>query len=158
LEQKKKKSPSLSTEKLKKYHSPPEDKHSVQKKRGSGNYGMEKKEDMEVHFVEINSNRKQKNKLTRNSSLPDLEVFSHNKIITPEKSPRKITREAVGKSPLRSTREGGGKSQRIQREELEGNGPGIPEKITTERQKKILEVWLRFSEIYAGTIELLHLK
>jgi len=127
-----------------------EEKHLLKKRQaGRLRTGLAEKKE-EVHFIVDNEIP---NKLTRNSSLPDLlhHKNSNTKKKSRDKSPRRTTREVAAKSHLKHT------------EVDPGGGPApLPainlEKIipTTERQRKIEEVWLKFGEIYTNTIALLH--
>jgi len=101
---------------------------------------------------------------------------------TPDKSPPrsregKPMRDPNGKSPRRATRDPSGKLHRPLRDSAKAipklHRDGEPNKEFTkeeklelflppelkandERQQKIIDVWLKFSEIYANTIELVH--
>jgi len=115
-------------------------------------------------------------RLTRNNSLPELGVLQANKKKTEKihsrsregKSPRRATRETVRKSPQSSLRDST-KSPPKQQGDLDSgkeSGGGskdekatleLPElKANNERQQKIIDVWLKFSEIYKITTEILH--
>jgi len=82
------------------------------------------------------------------------------------KSPRRATRETVRKSPQNSLRDST-KSPPKQQGDMDSareinGGPKeatleLPElKANNERQQRIIDVWLKFSDIYKISIEILH--